>query len=307
MSICASRRSGLARRAGRVWCFLEAKGDVSREHAVEGIGLGYRQAIAQRTLEEAIPEIAWLEIHPENYVGRGGRFRHYLERARERFPIVTHGLSMGFGAAQPAEASYVSALRAFLHAHRVPWHSEHLCFSGAAGVMLHDLLPLPWTQEAVSVAVARIRETRDRLELPIAVENISYYAQAGDAEMAEVDFMLEVLERADALLLLDVNNVFVNAQNHGFDARAYIDRMPKHRIVQLHVAGHFVRDDALIIDTHAAAVRDEVYDLLEYTLRRIGPVPVLLERDANFPPWEELMAEVRRLHAIYARATPEAA
>lgn len=280
---------------------------MGREHSVKGIGLGYRQAIAQSTLEHAIPEIAWLEIHPENYVGRGGRFRHYLERARERFPIVTHGLSMGFGAAEPAEASYVDALRAFLRTHHVPWHSEHLCFSGVAGVMLHDLLPLPWTREAVSVAVARIREARDRLELPIAVENISYYAQAGQAEMAEVDFMLEVLERADALLLLDVNNVFVNARNHGFDARSYIDRMPKHRIVQLHVAGHFVREDALIIDTHAEAVREEVYELLEYTLRRIGPVPVLLERDANFPRWEELMAEVRRLHAIYSRATREAA
>lgn len=280
---------------------------MSRQHTVQGIGLGYRYAIAERTREHAAPELGWLEIHPENYVERGGRFRHALDAVRERWPIVTHGLTLGFGASEPAEASYMRGLRKLLHELQVPWHSEHLCFSSADGVMVHDLLPLPWTHEAVRAAVSRIQETRDQLELPIAVENISYYGQAGRAEMSELDFMLEVLERADAALLLDVNNVFVNARNHGFDPHAYIDALPKQRIVQLHVAGHFVRDDALIIDTHGEAIVPEVYELLEYTLRRTGPVPVLLERDQNFPPWEELMAEVARLHAIYRRATAQAA
>jgi uncharacterized protein len=277
------------------------------EADLRGIGLGFRYAMAHDTLDCTIPELRFLEIHPENYVDRGGRFRQLLERATQRFPVLSHGLTMGFGASEPAEESYVRSLRAFLHALQAPWHSEHLCFSSASGVMLHELMPLPFTAEAVAVAVARIREARDRLELPIAIENISYYATAGQPEMAELDFLLEVLERADAKLLLDVNNVFVNARNHRFDARAYIDRMPVHRVVQLHVAGHFVRDDALIMDTHGEAVRPEVYDLLDYTLRRVGPVPVLLERDQNFPAWDDIVGEIRRLDAIYRRATSEAA
>jgi uncharacterized protein (UPF0276 family) len=276
---------------------------VSHEPRVQGVGIGLRYAIARGIFESDIPEIRWLEIHPENYVQRGGRFRQVLERAAERWPLVTHGLSMGFGAVEPTEESYMRPLRVFLHELAVPWHSEHLCFSGADGVMLHDLMPLPFTREAVRTAIARIGEARDRLELPTAIENTNYYALCGRAEMPEVDFLLEVLEGADAKLLLDVNNVFVNSRNHGFDPRAYIDRMPKERVVQIHVAGHFVREDALIIDTHGEAVRDEVYDLLEHTLRRTGPVPVLLERDQNFPPFEELVAEVQRLTAIYQRAT----
>jgi uncharacterized protein (UPF0276 family) len=279
---------------------------LKHERRVEGIGIGFRYAMARGTLECDVPEIGWLEIHPENYVQRGGRFRHMLERAAERWPIVTHGLTMGFGAVEPVEDAYMRPLRAFLHEQRVPWHSEHLCFSGADGVMLHDLMPLPFTREAVRTAIERIREARDRLELEIALENISYYAPCGQAELPELDFLLEVLEGADAKLLLDVNNVFVNSKNHGFDPHAYIDRIPAQRVVQLHVAGHFVRDDALIIDTHGEAVRDEVYDLLEYTLRRLGKVPVLLERDQNFPPFEELVAEVKRLHGIYERATGDA-
>jgi uncharacterized protein (UPF0276 family) len=280
---------------------------VSREPQLQGIGLGYRYSIAQRTRDEAPPELGFLEIHPENYVQRGGRFRHALDAVRGRWPIVTHGLSMGFGASEPEDRGYMRALRAFLRDLSVPWHSEHLCFSSAGGVMVHDLLPLPFTHEAVHVAAQRIGEARDQLELPIAVENISYYTQAGAAQMSELEFLLEVLERSDAKLLLDVNNVYVNARNHGFDPRAYIDRIPVDRVVQLHVAGHFVREDALILDTHGEPVCADVYDLLEYTLGKVGPVPVLLERDQNFPAWTELAAEVTRLHSIYRRATQEAA
>jgi uncharacterized protein len=274
---------------------------------VQGIGLGFRYAMARSTLDSAPPELGWLEIHPENYVERGGRFRSVLDEARAAWPIVTHGLTMGFGASEPAEESYVRRLRALLRELQVPWHSEHLCFSSVSGVMLHELLPLPWTRQAAKVAVSRIRETRDRLELPIAVENISYYANAGEPEMGELEFMLEVLERADARLLLDVNNVFVNATNHGFDPRSYIDALPLGRVVQLHVAGHFVREDALILDTHGEPVRSEVYDLLEYTLRRTGPVPVLLERDGNFPAWDAIVSELQSLDVIYRRATQVAA
>ncbi len=269
---------------------------------IEGIGLGLRYAMAEATLSRDVPGLRWLEIHPENYVQRGGRFRHVLERARDRFPLITHGLTLGFGAAEPAEDAYMRPLRAFLHEVGVPFHSEHLCFSGSGGVMVHDLLPLPYTREAVATAVQRIREAREKLELPIAIENISYYATLGSSEMTEQQLLLEILERADCKLLLDVNNVFVNSQNHGFDPRAYLDAIPAERVVQIHVAGHLVRPDKLFIDTHGAALREEVYDLLDYALRRIGPVPVLLERDQDFPDFDEIVAEIARLDAIYQRA-----
>jgi uncharacterized protein (UPF0276 family) len=279
---------------------------VSSKAKVEGIGIGLRYAMAEATLACTAPELRWLEIHPENYVQRGGRFRHVLERAAERFSFATHGLTLGFGAAEPADDAYMRALRGLLHELSVPWHSEHLCFSGSGGAMVHDLLPLPFTREAIATAAQRIAEAQDRLELPIAVENISYYTTLGPPaaqELGELDFLLEVLERADCKLLLDVNNVFVNSQNHGFDPRAYIDRIPVERVVQIHVAGHHVRADKLIIDTHGEAVREEVFDLLDHALRRTGPVPVLLERDQGFAKFEDLLDEVRRLDAIYARAT----
>jgi len=269
---------------------------------IEGIGIGLRYKMARATLDTAPPELRWLEIHPENYMERGGRFLAVLDEARERFPIATHGLTMGFGAVAPHERQYMQPLRDFLRRVGTPWHSDHLCFCGGDGVMLHDLLPLPFTREAVRTVVARVKEARDQLELPIAVENISYYAHPGVAEMTETEFLLEVLEGADAKLLLDVNNVFVNSQNHGFDARAFIDRIPVERVVQIHVAGHLIRPDGMIIDTHGEAVRNEVFDLLEHTLRRTGPTPVLLERDQNFPDFALLTEELKRLDTIYRRA-----
>ena len=184
-----------------------------------------------------------------------------------------------------------------------PWHSEHLCFSSADGVMVHDLLPLPFTHDAARVAAARIRELRDALERPIAVENISYYAHVGTPELDEADFLLEVLEQADAKLLLDVNNIYVNSKNHGLDARRFLQRMPAERVVQIHIAGHSRRADGTIIDTHGAAVHDDVYALLELALERVGRVPVLLERDQSFPSFAELQAELERLHALYVRVT----
>jgi uncharacterized protein len=280
---------------------------VNLQHAaVNGIGLGLRQAIAEPLMAVSAPELRFVEVHPENYVERGGRFRLILERARARFPVLTHGLTLGFGAVEPTSDAYIPALRDFLRSIEAPWHSEHLCFSSVDGVMLHDLFPLPLRREAADIAVARIRELRDALELPIAVENVSYYAHPGEAHCSEVEFLVDVLERADALLLLDVNNVFVNSRNHGFDPYAYLDRIPVERVVQLHVAGHCVRPDGLLLDTHGEPVRAEVHELLQYALRRTGPRPVLLERDQNFPDFDELIQEVRALHGLYERAVREA-
>jgi uncharacterized protein len=271
---------------------------------VHGVGLGLRQAIAEPLLASApAPELRFVELHPENYVQRAGRFRSMLERAHARWPVLTHGLTLGVGAVEPFDPQYVQQLKRFLAELDAPWHSEHLCFSSPDGVMVHDLMPLPFRREAVDVAVARIRELRDAIERPVAIENISYYAHPGAAEMSEADFLLEVLERADAKLLLDVNNVFVNCTNHHEDPLQFLERMPLDRVVQLHIAGHSRRDNGLIIDTHGEPVRDAVYTLLEHTLRRTGPVPVLLERDQNFPSFEALRAELLELHAIYERAT----
>jgi uncharacterized protein (UPF0276 family) len=192
----------------------------------------------------------------------------------------------------------VKDVRALLRSTNARWHSEHLCWGGTEGAFLHDLLPLPQTRETAKRAAARMRELRDALEVDVALENVSTYAHPGPRELAEIDFVLEVLEASDGKMLLDVNNVWVNQNNHGIDARAYVDRIPPDRVVQIHVAGHLVRPDGLIIDTHAEPVRPEVRELLAYTMKRMPDVPVLLERDGNYPPFAELMAEVDALAAI---------
>lgn len=273
-----------------------------------GIGLGLRVGMAERFLEEAPEAVGWVEVHPENYIGRGGRYRSLLHRAMERYPVVTHGLSTCLGNTDPNEAEYLAQLRGFLGEVGTPWHSEHLCFGSGGGAALHDLLPLPFTEEAAATAAARIDEVRSAVDVELAFENVSYYApqpseMGGEGGLEEAKFCVEVLERTDAKILLDVNNVYVNSQNFGFDPKAFIDLIPPERVVQMHVAGHFVRDDGIRIDTHGAPVCDAVFDLLEHTLRHVGPVPVLLERDNDIPPLEELLAEVERLDAIYQRAT----
>ncbi|MDH4282168.1 MAG: DUF692 domain-containing protein [Myxococcales bacterium] len=273
---------------------------MSRE--INGIGLGLRYDLATELLERRPASVSWVEIHPENYVDRGGRYREMLELARRDWPVVTHGLSSCLGDPAPFDAGYLSDLRTFLSDLEVPWHSEHLCLGAVDGRFFHDLLPLPFTDEAVRTASQRLSEMRDAIGVPLAFENVSYYATQEPNGLAEADFVVEVLERADAKLLLDVNNIYVNAENFGFDPKAYVDRIPAERVVQIHVAGHLLRDDGLRIDTHGEPVPEDVYDLLDYALRRIGPVPVLLERDNNVPPLDVLLREMERLRAIYHTA-----
>lgn len=273
---------------------------------IEGLGLGLRQPIARALFDAPPPELRFLEIHPENYLERGGLYRRLLAMARERWPLLTHGLTMGFGALTPYGSSELAALAAFVRELDVPFHSDHLCIARVDGVYLHDLLPLPLGERAIETAAARIRELSQVLERPIAIEHISAYARAplaaGERAYDEAEQLCEILERADARLLLDVNNVYVNACNHGFDARAFIDRLPLARVVQIHVAGHQLRSDGFRIDTHAEPICEEVYALFEYALRKIArPLPVLLERDDRFPPFAELAAELTRLDGIYRR------
>jgi uncharacterized protein (UPF0276 family) len=273
---------------------------------LQGIGLGLRWALTEDILERPPPELAWLEVAPENYMRRGGQFPAALAACAERWPIVTHGLTMSLGGADALDRDYLRTLASFARRVKTPWHSDHLCFGIVGGVALHDLLPLPFTIEAADHVAARVNEAERALELPMAVENISYYARpatGSEGAMDEADFARAVVERANCGLLLDVNNVYVNSKNHGFDARRMIEKMPLDRVVQIHVAGHDESDPELIIDTHAEPLKNEVYDLLAFTLERTGPVPVLLERDDNFPSWDELSAEIARLDDILQRAT----
>jgi uncharacterized protein len=275
---------------------------------ISGIGIGLRLPFARALLADAPSALSWLEIHPENYVARGGRYERLLTAARERFPVLTHGLTMGFGALAPFDPPYLRGVRGLIEELGCPWHSDHLCVSEVEGVHLHDLLPLPRTEETVDLVALRVREARAALGVPIAVEHISYYVEPKGSTMSEAAFLCAVLERADAKLLLDVNNVVVNAHNHGFDPRAFVDALPLERVVQLHVAGHRVQRDGLRIDTHAEPICDEVYALFAHAITRLArPVPVLLERDDNFPDFGELAAEVARLDAIYQAALAQAA
>lgn len=269
-----------------------------------GVGLGFRYELANEMLTEPGPDdpVRWVEIHPENYIGRGGLFARHLEQVLDRWPVLTHGLTSCVGQAEPFDRGYLRELRAFVRRTGGSFHSEHLCFGGApwagGATFAHDLLPLPFTEEAIATAVERVRELKGTLEIDIAVENTSYYAHPGGTPgMREIDFLLEVLERADCKLLLDVNNVFVNSVNHGFDPRAFLSAIPLERVVQLHAAGHFVRGDGVIIDTHAEPLRAEVIALTGEVMRKLPDVPVLLERDGNHPKLSELHAELRALEA----------
>ena len=272
-----------------------------------GIGLGLRVDMASDFLDAMPTSVSFIEVHPENYIRRGGLYRSYLDRARERYPVLTHGLTMCFGHTEPCEREYLDDLKAFLHEVKTPWHSDHLCFGAAGGSYAHDLLPIPFTDEALKTVAARMTEARDATDVEIAFENISYYAPQGPDPLDEARFCVAVLEEADVKIMLDVNNVFVNSRNLGFDPKAWIDLIPPERVVQMHVAGHLIRPDGLRIDTHGEPIPDGVYELLEYTLRRMGPKPVLLERDNNVPPLADLLAEVDRLDEIYQRSVGERA
>ena len=271
---------------------------------VEGVGLGLRAPLFRDLMARAPSTLRWIEVSPENHIGRGGFFEAMLADASARYPAVTHGLSLSLGDRDPPPRDFLRALRAFLEELGTPWHSDHLCFGAVDGAHLHDLLPLPFTEESILAVVDRVRLLEDALGLPIAVENISWYAHPGAAEMGEADFLNEITSRCGARLLLDVNNAYVNARNHGTDASEFIRRVPADRVVQIHVAGHLTGADGLRVDTHGEAVCDEVYELLSLALARTGPVPVLLERDGGYPPFEDLSAEIDRLDAILRAVTP---
>jgi uncharacterized protein (UPF0276 family) len=270
--------------------------------APAGVGLGLRWDFLEEVLDGPACDIAFFEVSPENYLGRGGYYPSALERIAERYPIVTHGLTLSVGAVDEPDADYLRALRQEVSRLHSPWHSDHLCFSSAGERVLHELLPLKFSEENVARVAERARRMEGLLERPFALENITYYVHPGAPEMSELTFLQRVLERSNARLLLDVNNVYVNAHNHGFDPQAFIAGLPLERVLEIHVAGHHTTESGLLLDTHGQPVADPVLELLEWTLERTGPVPVLLERDNEVPALSELLTEVSRLREIHTRA-----
>jgi len=272
-----------------------------------GVGLGLRWDFLEEALEARSGEVAFFEVSPENYLGRGGYYPASLARISERHPIVTHGLTLSIGAIAEPDAAYLTALKAEVTRFGSPWHSDHVCFSSSGARVLHELLPLKFSLENAIRVAERARRMEDFLERPFALENITYYVHPGKPELSELDFLNEVLSRSNARLLLDVNNAYVNASNHGFDAREFIAGLPLERVIEIHVAGHESLADGLLLDTHGARTSDPVLELLEWTLARTGDVPILLERDNRVPSLNELLSEVRALEAVRARALAQRA
>ncbi len=275
-----------------------------RDAPVVGAGLGLRRAFLGAVADGVPPPIGFFEIAPENWIGVGGRLGRRLRALTEQVPFVCHGLSLSLGGPAPLDETLLRQIRDFLDRHDVRCFSEHLSWSADEAGHLYDLLPIPFTEEAVHHVAARIRHAQERLGRRIAVENVSYYAAPG-REISEIEFLLAVLEEADCDLLLDVNNVYVNAVNHGYDASAFLASIPGERIAYLHVAGHYRESADLLVDTHGAAVADPVWALLEETYRRFGPRPTLLERDFQIPPLADLLAELEGVRARQVAAMRE--
>jgi hypothetical protein len=264
-----------------------------------GVGLGLRTVHYSHVIEER-PAVDWFEILSENYMQTAGRPLYFLDEVAERYPVVMHGVSLSIGSTDRLDRAYLSDLRALRDRTRARWVSDHLCWTGVAGTNTHDLLPLPYTEETLRHVAGRVKEVQDFLGAPLALENPSTYVEYAGQTMREWDFLARLAEEADCAILLDVNNVFVSAYNHGFDPRTYLDAVPFDRVVQLHVAGH-THHGTHIIDSHIGPVIDEVWQLLSDAYARTGGASVLLEWDAEIPSFEETHAEAMRARQFIAR------
>lgn len=268
----------------------------------DAAGLGLRRALLGPLQSARAGAFDFLECAPENWIGVGGRFGDAFAELATRHTIVCHGLSLSLGGTEPLDETFLIKVRRFLDQHRVPIYSEHLSYCSDDG-HLYDLMPIPFTAEAVHNVAGRIRQTQNILGRRIAVENVSYYAAPFQA-MTEIDFINAVLAEADCDLLLDVNNIFVNAINHRYDASEFLSKLPGERIAYIHVAGHYDEAEDLKIDTHGAAVKASVWSLLAEAYARFGQRPTLLERDFNFPPFDELLGELGQIRALLGQAKP---
>ena len=271
-----------------------------RQFPVRGAGLGLRRSFLDAAVESPPSAVEFWEIAPENWIGVGGRYGRQLRALTEGYPFVCHGLSLSIGAPAPLDEEFVLRIKGFLDTHGIRAYSEHLSYCSDDG-HLYDLLPIPFTEEAVHHVAGRVRRVQDLLERRIALENVSYYAAPGQ-EMPEIDFINAVLDEADCDLLLDLNNIYVNAINHRYDPVDFLAQLPAKRILYAHIAGHYEEAPDLRVDTHGADVIDPVWTLLIDAYARFGVFPTLLERDFNIPPLEVLVEEV----GIIARLQSEA-
>ncbi|MCX9156850.1 DUF692 domain-containing protein [Niveibacterium sp. 24ML] len=264
-----------------------------------GFGLGLRVE-HYGDFVETRPAVDWLEVISENYMVPGGKPLHYLDRIRRDYPMVMHGVSLSIGSTDPLDRTYLEALKALADRVQPAWISDHLCWTGVDHQNLHDLLPMPYTEAALRHLCDRIQQVQEALGRQILLENVSSYIGYAQDEIPEWEFVAEVAKRADCLLLLDVNNVYVSSVNHGFDPHRYISAMPRTRVRQIHLAGH-ENHGSYLIDTHDHPVCDPVWALYDYTLQALGTVPTMIERDAHIPPLDQLLAELDRARAIAAR------
>jgi hypothetical protein len=257
-----------------------------------GVGIGLRIPHYRHIFEHK-PLVPWFEIISENFMVDGGRPLAVLDRIMERYRVVQHGVSMYFGSAEPVNREHLRRLKTLVKRTSTPWLSDHLCWGSVDGRYTHDLLPMPYTFEAAEVTARKIREVRDFLEVPIAVENVSSYAEFHVSEMTEWQFLNEVVERADCGVLLDVNNIYVSSQNHDFDPFEYLNSVPAERVAQIHIAGHS-KYEKYILDTHDHPVIDPVWKLYQRAIERVGHTATLLEWDDRIPSFDEVFAEARK-------------
>jgi uncharacterized protein len=265
-------------------------------YPVTGAGLGLRRGLIDKLMADPPAEIDFMEVAPENWINVGGRLGQRLRFFTERYPFLIHGLSLSIGSPAPLDEDLLLRIRAFMDEHDIRFYSEHLSYCSDDG-HLYDLMPIPFTEDAVAWVAGRLRRAQDILERRMAVENVSYYAPV-DGSMSEIDFTLAVLEEADCDLLLDINNIVVNSINHRYDAGEFMRAMPADRIRYFHIAGHYVEAEDLRVDTHGSAVGEAAWNLLAAAYDHFGPVPTLLERDFNFPAVEDLLREVRRIRTM---------
>jgi uncharacterized protein (UPF0276 family) len=265
-----------------------------REYKIHGAGFGLRRESIKELLQTPLPQVGFMEVAPENWIGVGGTYAKQLRQFTERYDFVCHGLSLSIGSPAPLDEAFVKQIGAFLKQHQVKIYSEHLTYCSDDG-HLYDLLPIPFTEEAVDYVADRILRVQDILGQRIAMENASYYTPAPGSEMAEIDFINAVLNKADCDLLIDINNIYVNSVNHQYDPVAFMQGLPTERIAYAHIAGHYNEAEDLIVDTHGADVIETVWDLLDKAYQHFGVFPTLLERDFNIPAVAELLTEVDRI------------
>lgn len=274
----------------------------NKHFSIHGTGLGLRRSMLRELQDlpiDPVNQVNFWEIAPENWINVGGNYGKKFRKLTEQFPFICHGLSLSIGGPSPLDEAFVHRLKHFMQTHQIRCYSEHLSYCSDDG-HLYDLLPIPFTAEAVHYVADRIKRVQDVLAQRIALENVSYYAAPGQ-EMTEIDFLNAVLQEADCDLLLDVNNIYVNSINHGYDAESFLQQIPAERIRYIHIAGHYNEADDLIVDTHGSDVIDPVWQLLEKAYQRFGVIPTLLERDFNIPPLTELMTEMSTIHHLQSK------